>query len=135
MTKEISLMMLFFLKGLSSPEYLLRTTSTLVITQSLSNSGRVPQALSLRPPKSSRNYLYVVRLAAQPLQLDSKMKSLDSSKTLTEIIDAADTIYNSRIDFYENGNNFPQNIFSDMEASIELRGNNPQCEFGVAWPP
>ena len=62
------------------------------------------------------------------------MKSIDSSKNLTEIINKADSIYSENINLYENGENSPQNIFSEMEEVIEFRGNNPQTEFGPRGP-
>ncbi|MAG59386.1 hypothetical protein CMO96_01165 [Candidatus Woesebacteria bacterium] len=68
------------------------------------------------------------------IQLTKKMKNLDSSKSLTEIIDAADVIYNTHMDLYDNGDNFPKNIFSDMEEVVELKGNNPQSGFGPPGP-
>lgn len=61
------------------------------------------------------------------------MRSIDSSKSLNEIIDSADSIY-SGINIYENGDNFPQNIFAEMEEVVELRGNDPISEFGPAGP-
>jgi replicative DNA helicase len=67
-------------------------------------------------------------------KLVSAMSNLDPSKNLTEIVDVADSIYNSNINVYENGENFPQNIFDDMEEMIELKGNNPQSEFGPPGP-
>jgi replicative DNA helicase len=63
----------------------------------------------------------------------SQMNSMDSSKSLSDIIDAADSIY-SGINVYENGENFPKNIFEEMEDAIELRGNNPVVEFGPPGP-
>ena len=63
-----------------------------------------------------------------------EMKSIDSSKNLTEIINKADSIYSENINLYENGENSPQNIFSEMEEVIEFRGNNPQTEFGPRGP-
>ena len=65
--------------------------------------------------------------------LSKSMKSLDSSKGFTEIVDLADSIYNSQISSYENEND-PQNIFGDMEECIELRGNEPITEFGPTGP-
>lgn len=67
-------------------------------------------------------------------KLVSAMSNLDPSKNLTEIVDVADSIYNSNINVYENGENFPQDIFDDMEEMIELKGNNPQSEFGPPGP-
>ena len=34
----------------------------------------------------------------------------------------------SGINIYENGDNFPQNIFAEMEEVVELRGNDPLTE-------
>ena len=64
----------------------------------------------------------------------SKMRNLDASKTFVEIIDTADTAFNSTIDYYDNGENFPQNIFSEIEEYIELQGNNPQTDPGIKGP-
>jgi replicative DNA helicase len=63
----------------------------------------------------------------------AEMRSIDSSKPMNEIIDSADTIY-SGINIYENGENFPQNIFAEMEEAVELRGNKPVTEFGPRGP-
>ena len=68
------------------------------------------------------------------LHLSKVMKNLDSSKNLTEIIEAADEIYNSHIDLYDSSGRGPSNIFSDMEESIEERGNNPLESFGPPGP-
>lgn len=66
--------------------------------------------------------------------ISDKMKKIDSAKPLGEIINAADSIYSSNINLYENGDNFPQDIFEDMRELIEFRGNNPITEFGPAGP-
>lgn len=66
--------------------------------------------------------------------LSKKMESMSSSASYNEIIDVSDSIYNSTILNYENGENSAQNIFADMEEEIELRGNNPQTEFGPSGP-
>ena len=64
----------------------------------------------------------------------SKMRGLDTSKTFVEIIDTADTAFNSTIDYYDNGENFPQNIFSEIEEYIETQGNNPDTDPGIQGP-
>lgn len=61
------------------------------------------------------------------------MRSIDSGKSLNEIIDSADSIY-SRINVYDNGENSPQNIFDEMEDAVEARGDNPVTEFGPKGP-
>ena len=39
-----------------------------------------------------------------------------------DIIDKADSIYNQKINFYESGSDFPENIYEGMEEMIEERG-------------
>lgn len=73
-------------------------------------------------------------IADNAQKLISAMSNVDSSKKLTEIIDTADSIYNSNINLYESGENFPQNIFDEMEDMVELKGNNPQNGFGPPGP-
>lgn len=63
----------------------------------------------------------------------SAMKSIDGSTSLSDIINQADSIY-SDINVYENGENSPQNIFEEMEDTVESRGNNPVTEFGPSGP-
>jgi hypothetical protein len=67
-------------------------------------------------------------------EMKEAMKKIDPSKNLNEIIESCDKIYATNIDLYENGENFPQNIYDDMEEIIELRGNNPQDNFGPVGP-
>jgi replicative DNA helicase len=63
-----------------------------------------------------------------------KMKNMGSSHTFDEIIEEADSIYNKQIDFYSMDRTSPENIYSDMEAVVEERGNNPIDEFGFMGP-
>ena len=66
-------------------------------------------------------------------KISKEMKSIDSSKSLHEIIETSDKIY-SNINVYESSDHTPQNIFDEMESVIELRGNNPVTEFGPSGP-
>ena len=66
-------------------------------------------------------------------KISKEMKSIDSSKSLHEIIETSDKIY-SNINVYESSDHTPQNIFDEMESMIELRGNNPVTEFGPSGP-
>lgn len=66
-------------------------------------------------------------------KISKEMKSIDSSKSLHEIIEVSDKIY-SNINVYENSDHTPQNIFDQMESVVELRGNNPVEEFGPSGP-
>lgn len=66
-------------------------------------------------------------------KISKEMKSIDGAKSLNEIIEVSDKIY-SNINVYENSDHTPQNIFEQMEEAIELKGNNPQTEFGPKGP-
>lgn len=74
------------------------------------------------------------KISGSANEVISKMKNLDISKTFVEIIDTADTAFNSTIEHYDNGENFPQDIFSEIEEYIELQGNNPQTDPGIKGP-
>lgn len=63
-----------------------------------------------------------------------KMKNLQPDVGYAGIVAAADDIYNSKINLYEIGDDAPENIYSDMEALIEERGENPVTEFGLMGP-
>jgi len=67
-------------------------------------------------------------------EINKKMRSISPSSDYTTIVETADKIYNDQINLYEAGTDQPQNIFDDMEALIEERGNNPVEEFGFAGP-
>ena len=68
--------------------------------------------------------------------LDSakKVKAMSSSSSFDEIINAADKLYNSRVNLYEHGADFPINIYEELEETVEERGNNPVSEFGLMGP-
>lgn len=62
------------------------------------------------------------------------MKNIAPESSYREIIELADNVYNSRINLYEIGNDTPENIYEEMEALVEERGNNPVTEFGMMGP-
>ena len=66
--------------------------------------------------------------------VSKKMKSLNSALSFSEIIDEADSVFNSNINLYYSKKDNPQNIFEEMEDVVEDRGNNPQTEFGMMGP-
>jgi len=68
------------------------------------------------------------------LNVANSMKKISTSSTFDDIIDTADSKYNSRIDLYFRKSQTPENIFDKMEQIIEERGNNPQTEFGLMGP-
>ena len=62
------------------------------------------------------------------------MQNASSEESFTQLIDDADKIYNDTISLYDNGSNSPEDLFSEMEAYVEERGNNPVEEFGLQGP-
>lgn len=73
-------------------------------------------------------------IMSSAINVANTMKKIKTSSSFDDIIDAADSKYNSRIDLYFKKNHNPQNIFDKMEEIIEERGNNPQTEFGLMGP-
>ena len=68
------------------------------------------------------------------MRVSEAMKSLDPSYSFNEIINTADEIYNEKLNFYDNGDNFPSDVFAEMRDAVEERGNNPLEEFGPSGP-
>lgn len=66
--------------------------------------------------------------------ISKEMENMPSEISYKEIVEKADQIYNSKINLFETGDNFPVNIFEEMEEFIEERGNNPVTEFGMMGP-
>ena len=101
------------------------------------------QALSLR--KINRNSLIDLakdfkKLSVRRHICDSanevikSMRKASGSESFSELIETADNTYNKVINFYDGSSCSPENLFSDMEEKIELRGNNPVKEFGLVGP-
>jgi replicative DNA helicase len=72
-------------------------------------------------------------IAKSGMDLTKAMKSsnLDS---YNDIISKADAVYNNIINFYDSGENIPENLYEGMEEFIEGRGNEPINEFGLTGP-
>ncbi len=69
---------------------------------------------------------------AKEVQL--KMKAIGNTVSYDEIVEAADTTFNKSINYYSLDQTAPENIYDDMEAVVEERGNNPVEEFGFMGP-
>jgi len=67
-------------------------------------------------------------------EVAKKMKSVPNSHSFDQIIEEADTVYNSQIESYSMDNTSPENIYEEMEMTVEERGNNPVTEFGLMGP-
>lgn len=82
--------------------------------------------------KELKKFTIARQLEQTGIELAQKMKSsLDLSAK--DIIATADKIYNDRVSIYE-ADEQPRNLFENMEAMIEERGNNPVEETGLKTP-
>ena len=95
---------------------------------------KVPVGNTLKTAKELKKYSIRREILSSSQDIAKKMKSITPDASYRSIIEAADSIYNSRINLYELGNDTPENIYEDMEAIIEERGNNPLTEFGMMGP-
>jgi hypothetical protein len=84
--------------------------------------------------KELKKYTIRREIAMCGADINKKMKSISPSSDYNVIIETADKLYNDQINLYETGTDQPENIFDEMEALIEERGNNPVTEFGFAGP-
>ena len=66
-------------------------------------------------------------------KLNESMKSTKADN-YKEIIEIADEIYHNKINHYESGGSYPENVYDSMEEIIEERGENPIDDFGLQGP-
>lgn len=57
-------------------------------------------------------------------QISSEMKTLDTLTSYDELLDACDSIYNQKIDFYEKSGGSPQNLFSLVGPLVRERADD-----------
>ena len=95
---------------------------------------KVPKGNTLKTPKELKKYSIRREILDSSQDIAKKMKNMAPEASYRAIIEAADSAYNSRINLYEMGNDTPENIYEEMEALIEERGNNPVTEFGMMGP-
>jgi len=95
---------------------------------------KVPKGNTIKTAKELKKYSIRREILDSSADIGKKMKSMPPEACYRTIIEAADTIYNSRINLYELGNDIPENIYEEMEDLIEDRGNNPVTEFGMMGP-
>jgi len=88
----------------------------------------------IKASKELKKYTIRREILESSQEVSKKMKSLPPESSYLDIINSADKIYNSRINHYEIGSDVPQNIYDEMEATIEDLGNNPIKEFGMMGP-
>ena len=95
---------------------------------------KVPKGNTLKTAKELKKYSIRREILDSSQDIAKKMKNMAPEASYRAIIEAADSAYNSRINLYEMGNDTPENIYEEMEALIEERGNNPVTEFGMMGP-
>jgi len=95
---------------------------------------KVPEGNILKTAKELKKYTIRREILESSQDIVKKMKNIAPESSYRDIIEAADNVYNSRINLYEIGNDTPENIYEDMEALVEERGNNPVTEFGMMGP-
>jgi replicative DNA helicase len=95
---------------------------------------KVPEGNILKTAKELKKYTIRREILESSQEIARKMKNISPESSYREIIELADNVYNSRINLYEIGNDTPENIYEEMEALVEERGNNPVTEFGMMGP-
>jgi len=95
---------------------------------------KVPEGNILKTAKELKKYSIRREILESSQEIAKKMKNISPESSYREIIELADNVYNSRINLYEIGNDTPENIYEEMEALVEERGNNPVTEFGMMGP-
>ncbi len=95
---------------------------------------KVPKGNILKTAKELKKYTIRREILESSQEIAKKMKNISPESSYRDIIEVADNVYNSRINLYEIGNDSPENIYEEMEALVEERGNNPVTEFGMMGP-
>jgi replicative DNA helicase len=95
---------------------------------------KVTAESTIKAAKELKKYTIRREIHDSSLQVSKKMLSIPADSSYLDIVESADKIYNSRINHYEIGNDSPKNIYEEMEAIIEDRGNNPVKDFGMMGP-
>ncbi len=95
---------------------------------------KVPKGNILKTAKELKKYTIRREILQSSQEIGKKMKNIAPESSYRDIIEVADNVYNSRINLYEIGNDTPENIYEEMEALVEERGENPVTEFGMMGP-
>ena len=95
---------------------------------------KVPEGNFLKTAKELKKYSIRREILQSSQAIAKKMKAISAESSYCDIIEAADSIYNSRINLYEMGNDVPSNIYDEMESLVEGRGDNPLTESGLMGP-
>jgi len=122
LSEKIKSLGLSFEEGIEPLEYLQSLTLRKVSAKSIMDSAKEIKTLTLKRDISEIG-----------VNLQSSMTK-SSLSSYQDIIDKADSIYNSKINFYESGSDIPENIYENMEDMIEDRGENPVDDHGLEGP-
>ena len=95
---------------------------------------KVPKGNIIKTAKELKKYTIRREILESSQEIAKKMKNIAPESSYRDIIELADNVYNSRINLYEIGNDTPENIYEEMEALVEERGDNPVTEFGMMGP-
>jgi replicative DNA helicase len=95
---------------------------------------KVPKGNLVKTARELKKFTIRREIFESAQEIAKRMKSVSPDTTYSDIIEQADNAYNSRINLYEIGNDVPENIYEEMEALVEERGNNPVNEFGMMGP-
>mgnify|MGYP003632106707 CR=1 FL=1 len=95
---------------------------------------KVPKGNTLKTAKELKKYSIRREILESSQDIGKQMKNMPPEASYRSIVETADRVYNSRINLYEIGNDTPENIYDEMEAIIEERGNSPLTEFGMMGP-
>jgi replicative DNA helicase len=95
---------------------------------------KVPKGNLVKTARELKKFTIRREIFESAQEIAKRMKSIGSESSYTDIIESADSAYNSKINLYEIGNDMPENIYDEMEFIVEDRGNNPVVEFGMMGP-
>ncbi len=95
---------------------------------------KVPKGNLVKTAKELKKFTVRRQMLNSCEEIGRKMKSMSADAAYSQIIEEADNIYNAQVNLFEIGDNTPDNIYEDMEALIEARGENPIEEFGMMGP-
>lgn len=108
------------------------------------STGEYVRSLALRRMASKESVLRLARelkklsvrraLYQTGQELQKTMKDIGPSASYAEILDRADTVYNKQVNHFELDGNIPVDLYAQMEALVEERGNNPIEDFGMTGP-
>lgn len=95
---------------------------------------KVPSGNVLNTAKELKKFTIRREIYDTSAEVANRMRHISPEMSYSEIVEAADQLYNSKIDLFDSGEDVPENIYEDMEDIIEERGNNPIENFGHLGP-